>query len=117
MPDEGGDRVDGEEELAAPDWRLRAGPRNKPTQKERKEHEATHVQILVYTLHDGQRAHPSPHQQAKERRSVEKAHHCNGLLLHVNEVCCDCSDKVRYKHQNIMSSVALTKGVEEHVNN
>ena len=35
MSDEGGDRIDGEEELAAPDWRVRAGPRNKPTQRER----------------------------------------------------------------------------------
>ena len=31
---EGGDGVDSEEELATPDWRVRAGPRNKPTQKE-----------------------------------------------------------------------------------
>ena len=29
--------------LATPDWRVRAGPRNRPTQKEREEHEATHV--------------------------------------------------------------------------
>ena len=28
---------DGEEEMAGPDWRVRAGPRNKPTQKEREE--------------------------------------------------------------------------------
>ena len=38
-----GDRIDGEEELAAPDWLVVAGPRNKPTQEEREEHEATHV--------------------------------------------------------------------------
>ena len=31
MSDEEGDNIDGEEELAAPDWRVRAGPRNKPT--------------------------------------------------------------------------------------
>ena len=29
------DEIDGEEELAAPDWRVRAGPRSKPTQRER----------------------------------------------------------------------------------
>ena len=34
---------DEEGELAAPDWRVRAGPRSKPTQREREEHEATHV--------------------------------------------------------------------------
>ena len=28
MSDEGRDRIDGEEELAAPGWRVRAGPRN-----------------------------------------------------------------------------------------
>ena len=28
---EEGNEIDGEEELAAPDWRVRAGPRNKPT--------------------------------------------------------------------------------------
>ena len=31
MSNEEGDEIDGEEELAAPDWRVRAGPRNKPT--------------------------------------------------------------------------------------
>ena len=35
--------VEGDGELAPPDWRVRAGPRNRPTQKEREEHEATHV--------------------------------------------------------------------------
>ena len=29
------EEIDGEEELAAPDWRVRAGPRSKPTQRER----------------------------------------------------------------------------------
>ena len=35
--------TDHEGEMAPPDWRVRAGPRNRPTQKEREEHEATHV--------------------------------------------------------------------------
>ena len=43
MSVEGGDEMDGEDELATPDWRVRAGPRNRPTQKEREEHAATHV--------------------------------------------------------------------------
>ena len=30
MSDEGGDKKDDEEELAAPAWRVRAGPRKKP---------------------------------------------------------------------------------------
>ena len=37
------DGIEGEGEVALPDWRVGAGPRNKPTQKEREEHEATHV--------------------------------------------------------------------------
>ena len=45
------DEIDGEEELAAPDWRVRAGPRNKPTQKEREEHEATHVPFRDWCAH------------------------------------------------------------------
>ena len=35
MSDEEGGEIDGEEELAAPDWRVRAGSRSKPTQRER----------------------------------------------------------------------------------
>ena len=42
MSEEAGDEVEGEGELAPPYWRVK-GPRNKPTQKEREEHEATHV--------------------------------------------------------------------------
>ena len=36
MSDEEGRETDGEGEVAAPDWRVRAGPRSKPTQRERK---------------------------------------------------------------------------------
>ena len=43
MSDGEQDEIDGEEELAALDWRVRAGPRNKPTQKEREENEATDI--------------------------------------------------------------------------
>ena len=51
MSDEEGDEIDGEEELAAPDWRVRAGPRNRPEQKEREEHEATHVPFRDWCAH------------------------------------------------------------------
>ena len=56
------------------------GPRHKPTQKEREEHDRNNtrtVQRKVQTVHDGQRAHPSPRHQMKERRT----HHCDGKLL------------------------------------
>ena len=51
MSDGEGDEVDGEEELTAPDWRVRAGPRNKPSQREREEHEATHVPFRDWCAH------------------------------------------------------------------
>ena len=34
---------EGEGETGTADWRVRAGPRNKPTAKAREEHEATHM--------------------------------------------------------------------------
>ena len=43
-----------------PTWRVRAGPRNTPTQKDREEHEATNartVSEIGAILHDGQRAY------------------------------------------------------------
>ena len=43
MPEEAGDKVEGEGRLAPPDLRLRAGPRNSPTQKGMEQHEATPV--------------------------------------------------------------------------
>ena len=51
MSDEEGDEIDGEEELAVPDWRVRAGPRNRPTQREREQHEATHVPFQDWCAH------------------------------------------------------------------
>ena len=51
MSDEEENEIDGEEELAAPDWRVRAGPRNKPTQREREEHEAAHVPFRDWCVH------------------------------------------------------------------
>ena len=43
MSDEEGDGVEGEGDMVPLDWRVRGGPRHKPTQKEREEPEATHV--------------------------------------------------------------------------
>ena len=51
MSDEEGNEIDGEEDVAAPDWRVRAGPRNKPTHWEREEHEATHVPFRDWCVH------------------------------------------------------------------
>ena len=43
--------MDGEVELATPDWRVSAEPGNRPTQKEREEHEATHVPFRDWCTH------------------------------------------------------------------
>ena len=51
MSDGEEDEIDDEEELAAPDWRVRVGPRNKPTQRDRKEHEATRVPFRDWCVH------------------------------------------------------------------
>ena len=120
MSDEEGNEIDGEEELAAPDWRVRAGPRNKPIQKARQEHEATRVPLRDWCTHCMMGRRRTHHQavaevkhvnpalvaetdeqgfgrthQTKERGSVEKTHHCDGLVLHEQEVCCEISNNVR----------------------
>ena len=52
MTDEGERRgVDGEGEAGTADWRVRAGPRNKPTAREREEHEATHMPFRDRCVH------------------------------------------------------------------
>ena len=43
MTDEEGAGVDGEGEAGTVDWRVRAGPRNKPTARETEEYEAAHL--------------------------------------------------------------------------
>ena len=43
MSDEEGGEIDGEEEPAAPDWRVKAGPRSKPTQRERERNMKQHT--------------------------------------------------------------------------
>ena len=115
------DGIDGEEELAPTDWRVREGPRNKPTQKERGEREATHVTVqrLVHSLHDGQRMHPSPrHQTRKSGDQARRPTIAIKMKSVVNaptmpEELVTCIAVKEERHQNIRSSVALNKGVEE----
>ena len=91
------DRIDCAEELAAPDWRVRARPRNKPTQKVREEHEATHVPFRDWYAHCMMERGRTHHHVAKQKKrgSVEKAHHRRELLLHENEVFSECSHSFR----------------------
>ena len=66
MSGEEGGRIDGEEDLAAPDWRVK-GPENKPTQKEREECEATHVPLRDRCLHCIMGRGRSHHHVTKQR--------------------------------------------------
>ena len=71
MSDEGGDEIDGEEELAAPGWRVRAGARNKPTQKDREEHEAINAPFRDWCAHcmmgRGRTCHHFTKQKSKDQ--------------------------------------------------
>ena len=52
MSEEAGDEVEGEGEVASPDSRVRAGPRNRPTQnrRERARSNTRAVQRVVYNI-------------------------------------------------------------------
>ena len=54
MSDQYGDGVEGGGELSPPDWRVRAGLRNKQRRKKRRTRSNTRaIQILVHALHYG----------------------------------------------------------------
>ena len=125
MSDEEGDEIDGEEELAAPDWRARAGPRNKPTQREREEHEATHVPFRDWCAHCMMGRGRTHHHVAKRksedqsRRPIIAMDFCfmkmesSPNVQAISEESTTCVAVKEDRHQNIMSRLALKKGVEE----
>ena len=124
MSDEEGNEIDGEEELAAPEWRVRAGPRNKPTQREREEHGATHVPFrdwCVQCMMGRGRTHHHITKQKSEGQSRRPVIAMDYFFMRmetapnvqaISEESITCAVK-EDRHQNIMSSVALKKGVEE----
>ena len=79
MSDGEGDEIDGEEELAAPNGRVRAGPRNKPTQRQREEHEATHVPFRDWCANCMMGRGRTHHRVAKQKSG-------QGLFLHENGI-------------------------------
>ena len=125
MSDEGGDSIDGDEKFAAPDWRVRAGPRNKPTQKDREEHEATHVPSRGWCTHcmmgRGRTHHHITIQKSVDQSrkpTVAKDYYSMKMKMVVSvqtlsgeAVTCIVVNVDR--HQNLVSSVALKTGVEE----
>ena len=125
MSGEEGNENDGEEELAAPDWPVRAGPRNKPTQRESEEHEATHVPFrdwCVQCMMGRARTHHHVAKQKSEDQSRRPVIAMDYFFMRmepapkvqaISEESIICIAVKEDRHQNVMSSVALKKGVEE----
>ena len=123
MSDGEGDEIDGEEELAAPDGRVRAGPRIQPTQREREAHEATHVPFRDWCAHcmiGRGRTHIAKQNSEDESRRPIIAMDYSFMEMEsapraqsISEESITCVAVKEDRHQNIMSSVALKKGVEE----
>ena len=123
MSDEGG--VEGDEETAPPGWRVRTGRKNKPTQKDREEHEATHVRFGGWctrcTMGRGRTHHCVTVQQCEDqlrRPTITIDSFFMEMKCFVNaqrksEESVTCIAVKEDRHQNIMSSVALKKGIEE----
>ena len=119
MSDEEGDKIDDEVELAAPDWRVRAGPRNKPTQRER------HVPFRDWCAHSMMGRGRTHHRIAKQKSEDESRRPIIDMdyflmkmesapsAQSISEDSISCVAVKEDRHQNIMSSVTLKKGVEE----
>ena len=114
-----------ESEIAAPDWRVRAGPRSKPTQREREEHDATHVPFRDWCAHCMMGRGRTHHHVMKQRSEDESRRPVIAMdyffmrvesspsAQEISEEPITCIVVKEDKYQNIMSSVALKKGVEE----
>ena len=122
ISNEEGDEIDGEEEWAPPDWRVRGRPRNRPTRRRKeKEHEATHVPSRDWCTHcmmGGRRTHHHVTEQKKENQSrrptIAMDHYVMKMRSAVNaqtmsEESVICIAVKEDRHQHIMSSVALKR--------
>ena len=63
---------EGEGEAATADWTVRAGPRNKPTAREREEHEATHMPFRDWCTHC-MVGRGRTHRHVSKKRSEDKS--------------------------------------------
>ena len=114
-----GHEIDREEESAAPDWRVIAGPRNKPTQREREEHEATHVPFPDWCAHCMMGRGRTHHHVAKQKSEDQSRRPIIAMdyffmrmesapnVQAISEESITCVAVKEDRHQNIMSSVAL----------
>ena len=117
--------VGGEGEAGTADWRVRAGPRNKLTAREREEHEATHMPFGDWCTHCMMGRGRTHHHVSKKRSEVlsrrpmramenyllKQISTANSQTIRDESVTCIAVKEDR--HQNIMSRVVLKKGIEE----
>ena len=102
--------------MAPPDWRVRAGPRNRLTQKEREEHEATHVPFRDLHCMMGRRR--TDHHITKQKSENQSRRPTTAMDYHfmkmksvvnaqtISEESVICIAVKEGTHQNIKSSVA-----------
>ena len=125
MSDEAEGETDDEGEIAVLDWKVRTGPRSKPTQREREEHEATHVPFrdwCAYCMMGRGSTHHHITKQKSEDQSRRPVIAMDYFFMRmesspnvqaISEESITCIAVKEDRYQNIMSSVALKKGVEE----
>ena len=123
MTDEKGEGVVGEGKAGTVDWRVRAG-REKSQLQEREEHEATHTPVCEWCtlcMMGRGRIHYHVSKQRSEnlsRRPINMDCYilkpiCTSSSQTIPEESVTCIAVKEDRHQNIMSSVVLTEGIEE----
>ena len=111
-------RLTAKRSLAAPDWRVSAGPRNKPTQRERGSRSNTRVvQRLVRTLHDGKGSHHVAKQKSEDQSKMLTEQ--NGMKLKKEKLECQMKQEVALMvkknwHRPTSSNKPTLKEREEH---
>ena len=125
MADEEGEGVEGEGEGGTADWRVRAGPRNTPTARERKEHEAARMPFRDWSTHcmmgRGRTNHHVLMRKSEDlsrRPTIVMDHYFLKPTATANSQTipgesATCTAVKEYGQQNIMSSVVPKKGIEE----
>ena len=125
MTDEEGEGVECEGEAGTALWRVRAGPRDKPTARSREAHEATHMPFRDWCAHCMMGRDRTHHHVSKKkcedlsRRPITAMDHhflkpnstASPQTMPDESLTCIAAKEDR--HQNFMSSVVVKKGVEE----
>ena len=125
MTDEEGEGVECEGEAGTALWRVRAGPRNKLTAREREAHEATHMAFRDWCAHcmmGRDRTHHHVSKKKSEDLSRRPIMAVDYYFLKPNSTASPqtmpdesltCIAVKEDRHQNSMSTVVVKKGVEE----